>query len=135
MTTMSKPRRKLPPVKSRPLRRKGNHPSNPYAGEAATAPQLEDRPGYPFAAPRFKADLSDEAQLGRQPPPPGQAQAASAADAEPTFTLRARDPMFGMIVRFWANAHEKIFDQDVLDAARKLAARGDAWWEKNSAGG
>ena len=69
--------------------RKGNHPSNPYAAEAATAPRHEDRPGWPFPlrplpphldAPVWpngvrpgsgaRADLSDEAQLGQPPPPP-----------------------------------------------------------------
>jgi CspA family cold shock protein len=43
------------------------HPANPYAGEAATAPRLADREGYPFAASRTRVDLSDEAQLGTPP--------------------------------------------------------------------
>lgn len=77
-----KPRRKLPPVKSRPPRRKGNHPSNPYAAEAETALRHEDRAGWPWPrqpnrdgppgpfpsrTPRID-DLSDEAQLGCDPP-------------------------------------------------------------------
>jgi hypothetical protein len=109
-----------------------NIPANPYQTDA---PLLEERPGYPFARQWFRADLSDDAQLGRQPPPPPQAPAASAEDTEPTFLLRASDPLFGMIVRFWANAHEKTLHQRVLAAARDLAARGDAWRDRNSAGG
>lgn len=43
-----------------------NLPSNPYAAEAATAPRLQDREGYPAKAQRsaYGDDLSDEAQLG-----------------------------------------------------------------------
>lgn len=29
-----------------------SHPANPYEDEIATAPRLQDREGYPFAAPR-----------------------------------------------------------------------------------
>jgi hypothetical protein len=128
MTTMSKPRRKLPPVKSRSLRRKGNHPSNPYAGEAATAPQLEDRPGYPFAAPRFKTDLSDEAQLGEPP---------KYVDP-PLFVLRATDPLGAMLTRAWANmtAELGLAGTEDIAHARRIALAMDEWRrKKNSAGG
>ena len=40
-----------------------NLPSNPYAGEIATAPRLQDREGYPFAT-RRRADQPD-AELER----------------------------------------------------------------------
>lgn len=42
------------------------HPANPYAGEAASAPRLEDRPGYPGKRylSAYGTDLSDAAQLG-----------------------------------------------------------------------
>jgi hypothetical protein len=40
-----------------------NLPSNPYAGEIAAAPRLQDRKGYPFAA-RRQVDQPD-AELER----------------------------------------------------------------------
>jgi hypothetical protein len=112
-------KRKLPPVKPARIR-KGNHPSNAYAAEAKTALRHEDRKDWPFPARR--ADLSDEAQLGSSPSPAGQ--------AEPTFVLRASDPLSGMLVRFWANAHEH--DRPLQAAnARALGDAMDAWREKH----
>jgi hypothetical protein len=118
----------------KPRHRKGNHPANPYAAEAAILPRLEDRPGYPFAM--RKADLSDEAQLG-QPPPPPQAPAASPEGAEPTFVLRASDRLSGMLVRCWAGltADFGLAPAPVIDEARRIASAMDAWRQKNSGGG
>jgi hypothetical protein len=114
--------------------RKGNHPSNPYADEVATAARLEDRDGWPFPAPRGKpAATSDEAWLGRQLPSP-RAPPASVKGDEPTFVLRASDPLSGMLVRFWAAANEypaaAVSPKDTA-AARALAARMDDWRERH----
>lgn len=38
-----------------------SHPANPYEDEIATAPRLQDREGYPFAAPRMS--VSEPPQL------------------------------------------------------------------------
>lgn len=119
-----KPRRKLQTVKSRPLRRKGNHPSNPYAAEAETAPRHEDRAGWPF--PARKDDLSDEAQLGGGVS--AVRPAVIGAAGEPCFILRAADPLSGMILRFWANANERTLPYEAAEA-HMLAARMDAWRE------
>ena len=67
--------------------------------------------------------LSDHNQLGEQ---------------EPTFVLRASDPLSGMMVRFWANANEKILQQSNprrLFEVRELAAQMDKWRERNSKAG
>jgi hypothetical protein len=130
---MAKPRRKLPPVRSKTLRRKGNNPANPYP---VPEQRHEDREGWPFAAPRAtkaKADLSDEAQLGR-PAPPQQAPAASPEGEEPSFVLRASDPLSGMLVRSWANmsAELGLGHPDAIAAARRCALQMDEWRrEKN----
>jgi hypothetical protein len=115
------PRRKLPPVRSKTLRRKGDHPANPYP---VPEQRHEDREGWPFAAPRApkaKADLTDEAQLGKP------------AD-EPTFVLRASDKLAPMLVRAWANmtAELGLGRPDALAQARRCALAMDEWRrEKN----
>lgn len=38
-----------------------SHPANPYENEIPTAPRLQDREGYPFAAPRMS--VSEPPQL------------------------------------------------------------------------
>jgi hypothetical protein len=129
---MTKPRRKLPPVRSKTLRRKGNHPANPYPGPEQ---RHEDREGWPFAASRArkaKAGLS-EAQLGQHAPSP-QAPAAHAAGAEPIFVLLASDRLSGMLVRAWANMSAELGLQspDALADARRIALAMDEWRrEKN----
>jgi hypothetical protein len=105
---MPKPRRKLPPVRSRTLRRKGNYLANPYP-----------RPELALETPRaskVRTDLSDEAQLGKP------------AD-EPIFVLRASDRLSGMLVRAWANMAAELGLQspDALADARKIALAMDEW--------
>jgi hypothetical protein len=63
-----------------------------------------------------------------------QAVAAPAEGAEPAFVLRASDPLSGMILRFWANANERTLPYEAAEA-HMLAARMDAWRERNSGGG
>jgi hypothetical protein len=97
--------RKLPPVRSKTLRRKGNYPANPYP-----VPEEKHDPG---PKPR-KVDLSDEAQLG-----PGR---------EPTYTLRASNPFSAMAMRFMVNA-SIVFDllQTEREHIRKTALAMDEW--------
>jgi hypothetical protein len=112
---MTKPRRKLPPVRSKTLRRVGNHPANPY-------PVPEETLGMHEKAQRIQPlDLSDEAQLGK----PAE---------EPSFVLRASDPLSGMLVRAWANMSAELGLQspDTLADARRIALAMDEWRrEKN----
>ncbi len=47
---------------------------------------------------------------------------------EPVFVLRARDPMAGDIVRYWAwRAQCMHVNEDKVNEARTLAARMDNW--------
>jgi hypothetical protein len=130
---MAKPRHKLPPVRSKTPRRRGNYPANVYD---MPEKRHEDREGWPFAAPRAqkaKADLSDEAQLG-QPAPSAQAPAASPQGEEPTFVVRASDRLSSMLVRAWANMSAELGLQSpiVLADARRIALAMDEWRrEKN----
>jgi hypothetical protein len=125
---MAKPSRTLPPVRSKTLRRKGNHPANPY-------PVPEEALSVHEKAQRIQPlDLSDEAQLGR-PAPSQQAPAASPQDEEPTFVLRASDKLAPMLVRAWANmtAELGLGRPDALAQARRCALQMDEWRrEKNS---
>jgi hypothetical protein len=121
-------KRKLPPVKQTRMR-KGNHPSNPYAAEAATALRHEDRPGWPFPARRV--DLTDEAQLGSPPPP-----ITTTLGGEPTYILRASNPFSGMVLRFMANAAIALsIPPDEARKIRETALAMDLWRERNSGGG
>jgi hypothetical protein len=120
---MSKPRRK--PVRNfKALRRKGDHPANPYPVPEA---RHEDREGWPFPAPRnpkAKADLSDEAQLGRP-------------EQEPTFVLLASDQLSGMLVRAWADMSAQLGLQSpaAIRDARRTALAMDEWRRERNRGG
>lgn len=125
---MAKPRRrKIPPVLSKALRRKGNHPSNPYPRPKE---RHEDREGWPFPAPRSpkarRADLTDEAQLGTLP----------RKDAEPQFVLWGSDPLAPHIVRYWARANDYIGSAVTtaeINAAMRLASSMEAWRKRHEA--
>jgi hypothetical protein len=54
-------------------------------------------------------------------------------DPEPTFTLRASDPLAAMMVRFWANAAAELGLAPVphITVARKIALQMDDWRRKN----
>jgi hypothetical protein len=127
--------------------RKGNHPSNPYASEAATAPRHEDRPGWPFPAQPNRdgtgpfqetrlepSTLSDEEQLGREARLVRKRPTTAAApDEEPIFVLRASDRLASMLVRSWANlaAELGLATADDLQYARMVALQMDEWRRKN----
>jgi hypothetical protein len=109
-----------------------NIPANPYPVDA---PLLEERPGYPFARQWFRADLTDEAQLGNAAKPP---VAPPCDPEEPVFVLYASDKLSGMLTRCWANmaAELGLAGTEDIAHARRVALAMDEWRrKKNSAGG
>ncbi|HWE19655.1 MAG TPA: hypothetical protein VG758_21140 [Hyphomicrobiaceae bacterium] len=116
---MNRKSRKLPPVKSTGLRRKGNHPSNPYPVPEAWH---EDREGWPFPASR-----SPKAKPARAP---------NTEPDEPSFVLRASDPLAAIILRCWAglSADFRLQHPDVVADARRTALGMDLWRSKNRGG-
>jgi hypothetical protein len=55
-----------------------------------------------------------------------------AADDEPVFVLRAKDPLAALIVRHWAFVAEEhgVHEPEKLAEARALADRMDAWKDR-----
>jgi hypothetical protein len=127
VTATQKRKRKNAPSVRRSSARKGNHPANPYP---APAGRLEDREGYPW--PGASHQRPELHQKPAHPPPLPPAPSANAED-EPTFVLRASDPLAAMLLRCWAGLSSDFRTQhpDTITAARRIALGMDLWASKN----
>jgi hypothetical protein len=93
---------------------------------------VENIPASPYQAPPL---LSDEAQLGKPPPPPRPPGITETPweNGEPVFVLRASDRLSGILVRGWARMSDALGLRSTAEvsAAFSLAERMDAWRHKN----
>lgn len=54
-----------------------------------------------------------------------------AADDEPVFVLRAKDPIAALVVRYWAHLADDVHELEKRKEARELANQMDVWRNKN----
>jgi hypothetical protein len=95
---------------------------------------VENIPANPYPAPA-DSPLSDEAQLGKPPPPPRPPSILETPwqNGEPVFVLRASDRLSGILLRGWARISDKLGLQSpaAVGEAFLLAERMDAWRHKH----